>query len=229
MCGRFGSSFDGRDLAERYELANEIDFSPRYNIAPSYNVPTVTRNSPNKTYLMKWGFMPHWADPLKFKLRPPNARADQVSSNAMYRDAFKKTRCIIPASFFYEWKRITIDGEEQKIPYLIKLKDTDIFSFAGIYSEKKDAEGRPVYTFAIITTEPNELMKDIHSRMPVILKKEDETKWMDVETDIEEIKSLLVAYDSDLMEAYRVSSRVNSPRNDDPSLVDPVSPESHTQ
>lgn len=224
MCGRFGSTFSGEELSERFDLdAKPAHLDPSYNIAPSFTIPAITRNSPNKLIMMKWGFLPEWADPTKIKLHPINARADQVMVSGFYKKAFATTRCIIPFSWFYEWHKFKADGKEQKQPYLIKVKGEKVMGFAGLYSERKDAEGRPVYTCCIITTSPNTLMKKIHNRMPVILEKIDEDLWLTANSDLTELKKLLKPFDADKMEAWRISTAINSPRNDYPDLIKPVS------
>jgi len=223
MCGRFGSDFSGKDIAERFDLSdNPLSFDRTYNTTPGSFIPAITRNSPNKAILMKWGFIPEWADPTKFKFHPINARADQVATNAFYKKAFAESRCIIPFSWFYEWKKFKLDGKEEKQPYLIKIKGEKVMGFAGLYSTKNDAEGRPLFTCAIITTTPNKLMKKIHNRMPVILAKKDEDTWLEADSDLKKLKLLLKPYDSDAMVAYRISTLVNSPRNDGPELIKPV-------
>lgn len=224
MCGRFGSSFSGGELTERFELSEKPpQFDKSYNVPPGSHIPVITRNSPNKAVLMKWGFVPEWADPTKFKLHPINARDDQVTVSGFYKQAFAHKRCLIPFSWFYEWKKFMMDGKEEKQPYLIKVKNEPVMAFAGIYSDKKDAEGLPLYTCAIITTTPNDLMNNIHNRMPVILEKKDEDAWMDEKTDIEKVKKFLKPFESERMEAYRVSTLINNPRNDDdPELIKPI-------
>lgn len=223
MCGRFGGSFDAKDLVDRFSLFSEPPhFHSSYNIAPSFTIPVITRNSPNKAILMRWGFIPTWADPTKFKIKPINARDDQLFVSNFYKEAINNFRCIIPFSFFYEWKRYSLDGKEQKEPYLIKVKNEKIMGFAGIYSVRPDAEGVPYYTCAIITTKPNSLMSKIHNRMPVILQKPDEDIWFSKDTDIAKIKLLLKPFESEKMEAYRVSELVNSPRNDSEELIKPI-------
>lgn len=222
MCGRFGSSFNGDDLFERFGL---IDVPPKFtssfNTAPSYSIPIIIRNSPVKAVLAKWGFIPSWADPTKLKIHPINARDDKLDGG-FYIEAFKNSRCIIPFSWFYEWKRVKLEKKEEKLPYLIKVKDEKVMGFAGIYSEKKDAEGKIVFTTAIITTKPNKLMKSIHDRMPVILEKEMEHTWLNHESDIKTLNNLLNPYDTNKMEAFRIDKKVGSPSNDGEDIIRPI-------
>lgn len=222
MCGRFGVSTP-ENIEDRFNtMGDALDMSPSYNIAPSFHVPVITRNSPNKAELMKWGFIPHWTKDLKKARSVINARDDSVMVSPFYREAFYHDRCIVPFSFFYEWKRFTLDGKEQKQPYLFKVKGEELMGFAGIYSTLKDAEGREFKTFAIITTSPNKLLKPIHNRMPVILHKDDEDRWLTYESEVHEMHSLLKPYPATKMESWRVSTEVNSPRNDSPELIEPL-------
>lgn len=224
MCGRFGSSFDARDLTDQFDLSQAPpDFFQSYNIAPSFTIPIIIKNSPNKAVLARWGFIPQWVkDPNTMKMKPINARDDKVFESGFYKTAIAHGRCLVPFSFFYEWKRITLDGKPEKHPYLIRVKGEKVMGFAGIYSEIKDAEGLPIRTCAIITTKPNELMKKIHNRMPVIIERKKQNTWINNETDLKIIKELMRPYDSNKMESYEVSKAVNSPKNDSPDLVKPV-------
>ena len=168
---------------------------------------------------MKWQFVPEWQKPSEAKFKPINARDDKLEGG-FYRQSFNGRRCLIPASFFYEWKRVVIDGKEEKHPYLIKIKNEDVFGMGGIYSIHKDAEGTEHYFCAIVTTKPNDLMKPIHDRMPVIIHKDNYDTWLAGE--VVDAKELLKPFDSDQMEAWRVGSEVNSPRNNGDGLMKPI-------
>lgn len=222
MCGRFGISTP-ENIDERFNVEDyKVSILPRYNIAPSYDIPVITKNSPNKAILMKWGFIPQWVKDLKKARSVINARDDSVFTSGYYRGAIAHERCIVPFSFFYEWKKFQMDGKEQKQPYLFKVKNQDLMGFAGLYSVINDAEGRELNTFCIITTSPNKLMKPIHNRMPVILHKEDEENWLTEGTEVKVIKELLKPYPAKEMESWRVSTFINSPRNDNPALIEEV-------
>ena len=175
MCGRYGFT-SGSKVKERYGIKGDVeDFDPRYNIAPSYDVPIIIVGKSGEKIVvkMKWGFIPRWSkDP---KMAQINARAEGIEQKAFFRASFKDRRCLVPANFFYEWLKL----KEDKIPYLIRPTDQDLFAFAGLYDVVKDAEGKPFVTFAIITTEPNEIVAKIHNRMPVILTKIEEEEWLD--------------------------------------------------
>ncbi|QQS38418.1 SOS response-associated peptidase [Candidatus Woesebacteria bacterium] len=204
MCGRFGSSFGAQDLAKTYDLISQPDFEIKSNsdIRPSQLIVTLTKNSPLVARQMRWGFIPTWADPSKTKIKPINARSDKLGGN-FYRSDFESNRCLIPASFFYEWKKEKIEGKLVKTPFRFKIKDTNIFSFAGIYSSHQDAEGKIHYMTAIITTSANSLMKKVHDRMPVIIDINDTAKYFE---SLQKAKMLLKPYDEERMECEEVNT-----------------------
>ncbi|MEC0612648.1 SOS response-associated peptidase, partial [Bacillus spizizenii] len=147
-----------------------------------------------------------------------NARAETITEKPAFRRPLVSKRCIIPADSFYEWKRL---DRKTKIPIRIKLKSSALFAFAGLYEKWKTHQGDPLYTCTIITTTPNELMKDIHDRMPVILTYDQEKEWLNpLNTEPDDLQSLLMPYNADDMEAYQVSPLVNSPKNNSLELLD---------
>lgn len=217
MCGRFQLSVKGRHISERFnvEVFDEL-YKPNYNCAPSQKLPVITNEDPGKLSFLKWGLIPSWAKDPKIGFNLINTRAESISEKPSFRNAFKNRRCLVPANGFYEWKK-----DENKTPYLIFLKSDELFAMAGIWETWKDGEGRPVYTFSIVTTTPNALMKNIHNRMPVILPQELEEAWLkgnDEPTLIEMLKP----FDEKQMGAHPVSKRVNSPANNDAEIVLPV-------
>jgi len=218
MCGRFGVTFKKDDLVDEFDLSEnpKFDLENRYNIAPSQQIITIAKNSPLKAYQMKWGFIPEWQKPTEAKFKPINATAEKIETG-FYKGAFEKSRCLIPISFFYEWKRTTLDGKEVKHPYLIKLKNKSIFALAGIYSKHTDAGGIPHYFTAIITTTPNTLMKKIHNRMPVIIADKDYEKYLNGSLSV--TKKLLKPFKTNQMLSFRVSDRVNNASNEGSDLI----------
>jgi putative SOS response-associated peptidase YedK len=221
MCGRFVLKAPPAELITRFEVDKCIDFSPRYNIAPTQAVPVVRESSDGKRHVVmaRWGLMPSWMkDPAEFN-HPINAKAETAAIKPMFRHAFRKSRVLVPADAFYEWK--AIDGKKQ--PYLIRMRDASPFGMAGLV-EHGQGPDREVLTFAILTTEPNPLMADIHNRMPVIVKPEDYGGWLNPElSDVAELQKLVGPYPERLMEAYPVSRRVNSAANDGPDLIGQIS------
>jgi putative SOS response-associated peptidase YedK len=220
MCAGYGF-FAPHDFEERFHVQDmTFKLEPRYNVKPSQFMPVITRNSPNKAELMKWGIVPHWVkDPYK-GLRPINARAETVATSGVFREPLRSRRCLVPANCFYERKDV---GEKVKQPYCIKLKSRPVFAFAGLYNVFRDVEGKELKTFTIITTRPNEIVAPIHDRMPVILTEQGEDIWLDPNTqDINILLGLLEPYDAADMTAYQISTKVNFPQNDDESVITPL-------
>ena len=168
--------------------------------------------------VMEWGFIPSWAKE-EGKFKPViNARGESVAEKPYFRGAFRSNRCAILADGFYEWKR---EGQD-KHPHRITLEDGGIFAMAGVRSERITSDGSESITCAIITTGPNELMADIHNRMPVILPPEEVQVWLDRETPPRELEAMIASYPAEKMTAYEVSRLVNNPRNDSPECIKPV-------
>ncbi|MBN2368685.1 SOS response-associated peptidase [Candidatus Woesearchaeota archaeon] len=205
MCGRFSFSKPEKQLLlNRFGLTEiKIDLKPRYNIAPSQKVPVIFNTASDILSDAQWGLIPSWAKDDKVGYKMINARAETVAEKPAYRTPFKSKRCLIIADSFYEWNK----KGGPKTPYRFMMKNEDFFSFAGIYDEWNG-----ITTCSIITTEPNDLMKNIHIRMPVILKKEDEKKWLSVKPD--DAKELLKPYPSGEMKMYEISELINKPEND---------------
>ena len=197
----------------------DLDFKPRYNIAPTQEVPIVVRESPNRAVMMRWGLVPFWAKDPKIGNKTINARAETVQTKPAYRASLKRRRCIVPATGFFEWKR----AKDGKIPHFIKMKDDSFFGFAGLYDRWKAPEGSTLVSFTIITTQSNAVMSKIHDRMPVILEPENEDMWLGNQPlDADQLSSVLRPFPARLMEAYEVSTAVNNPTNDFEDIIKPV-------
>jgi len=218
MCGRI-AFYQIEDLKKRFKTVNSLSFNPSYNVSPGVLFPVITKNSPNKGELMKWGLVPSWSKDPKTGYKIINAREEDIENKPAFRKPIQSQRCIVPANGFFEWKRLKLENKEEKIPFYIKLKNEPIVGLAGIYDIWKDAEGKEIKSFAIITTKANEMMQEIHERMPVILKVDDEEKWLDKETDFSEILKLLTPYESEEMESYPVSLLVNNPQNNNKEII----------
>lgn len=224
MCGRFTLDTTGREIARQFEVVNELELGPRYNIAPTQESPVVglrEAGADRKASLLRWGLVPFWADDPKIGNKMINARAETVADKPAFRAAFKRRRCVVPASGFYEWKP-TDDGKQ---PYYIKRADDSLLGFAGLWEHWSDDEtGESIDSFTILTGEPNDLLGEIHDRMPVILQPNDYGFWLDPENDDKEALQELVLqpYPSEQLEAYPVSTHVNSPQNDDPGCIEPL-------
>jgi putative SOS response-associated peptidase YedK len=221
MCGRFsltdiGSIFSRFGVIISKDINKKI--TPHYNIAPTQKIPVIYKdtNQQNKIEFMKWGLIPFWAKDPKIGHKMINARAETLTQKPSFKHLLKSKRCLVPSSGFYEWKRI----DKRKVPYYIGIKNSKIFSFAGLYDNWKDSVGNELKTFTIITTNSNNTLKPIHNRMPVILEREFEEDWLDVKThDFDSLKQMLKSYPDDKMIAYAVSTEVNNPSNDNPELI----------
>jgi putative SOS response-associated peptidase YedK len=202
-------------LEERFHahLSTELA-GPTYNAAPSQAQLTILNDHPDTIVRAAWGFVPEWADGRPDVKPLINARAETVATKPFFRDAFKRKRCLVLADGFYEWQR----AGKGKIPYRIALKNEEPFAFAGIWSTVRDAQGGVQPTFAILTTEANTLVSQIHTRMPVILREQDEAAWLNSRLALDAAQALLVPLPTELLIAYEVSSKVNSPSYNTPDL-----------
>jgi putative SOS response-associated peptidase YedK len=216
MCGRFQLSVKGKQISERFnvEVFDEM-YKPSYNTAPSQNLAVITNSEPRQLSLFKWGLIPFWAKDPRIGNKLINTRAETITEKPAFKNALVKRRCLVPANGFYEWR------QSDKAPFRIFLKTAELFAMAGIWETWKDAEGKPINSFSIITTTPNALMEKLHNRMPVILSPENEATWLH-ENNIEILKELLVPFDSNQMDAYPVSTKVNSPANNNEEIIEEV-------
>jgi len=215
MCGRYALHSNPDVIALQFGLDSPPRTEASYNIPPSSMV-LVVKNSPEGKPVAgkyRWGLIPGWAKDAAIGNRLANARGETIADKPAFRNAFRKWRCLVPASGFYEWK--TTAG--RKHPWYLHPKDAALFGLAGITELWNGPDG-PVRTMALITTGANELMRPIHDRMPVIIEPGDYAAWLDAKN--ENPKALLRPYADSRMEAYPVSPRVNTPANDDASLVE---------
>ncbi|MBI3363071.1 MAG: SOS response-associated peptidase [Chloroflexi bacterium] len=182
MCGRFTLTVDPAALQAAFPgIAVPADLPPRYNVAPTQPVAVVANNGQNKVEFFRWGLIPSWAKDISIGSRLINARAETLAEKPSFRAAFKKRRCLILADGFYEWRQDA--GNKAKTPMVIRLKSGEPFAFAGLWELWRSADDDTILSCTIVTTEPNSLMEKIHNRMPVILKPEDYTLWLDPELD----------------------------------------------
>jgi putative SOS response-associated peptidase YedK len=219
MCGRYTLKTSINSLAEHFEIEEyPSSIIPSYNIAPTQEVAAVVEEDEKRVLEMfHWGLIPSWAKDPAIGNKMINARAETVSEKPSFRKAFKVRRCLILADGFYEWQK-TDNGKQ---PYHIKMQDDSPFAFAGLWETWKN--GEEIRSCTIITTDANDLMGEIHHRMPVILHPEDYGLWLDPDFDEKEpLTTLLKPYPADAMEAYPVSRRVNKPSNNEPSVVEPA-------
>ncbi len=223
MCGRYTLTANLEEVAAEFRVSTgTLTHQPRYNIAPTQDVLVIVEeNGTPQLVSLRWGLVPHWAKAINSRYSMINARAETVAEKPSYRRSFEKRRCLIVADGFYEWKKV--DG--QKIPLYIRLTSGRPFGLAGLWDVWTPPEGgEPLRSCTIITTAPNELLASIHNRMPVILPRPAIDLWLDTTApDKGALLALLKPYSADEMEAYPVSHYVNSPMNDSPKCIEPVS------
>ena len=211
MCGRY--TLTTSKLQVEYQTENTLDISARYNIAPSTMIPIVTQKAKTNHLLeAHWGFRVHFGEKDSLLI---NARSETLEEKKTFKPHLAR-RCLIPASGFYEWQRR--EGSKAKIPHYIHLSDREIFAFAGLYRMTKEQETEVV----ILTINPNSLMKPIHNRMPVILPKEVESRWLS-SAEYNDVCDLLRPYATEQMTAHPVSRAVNTPNHEGPELLEEFS------
>ncbi len=227
MCGRFNQKLTSAELSQvGAELGQAAALPPsNYNVAPTQRAVAITGVDPRMAGSYRWGLIPFWAKDAKIGSRMFNARAETVATKPAFRAAFRGRRCIVPASGFYEWKRVG----SRKEPQYIYRTDGEIMGFAGLWeswSGPKGEEHDPVESFSILTTEPNAQLREIHDRMPVILEKSDWDAWLDPNNkDLDALQSLLRPAAEGRLTWHEVDPGVGNPRNNGPQLIEPYSPD----
>jgi len=236
MCGRYSLFVPPEDLAGQFDITVE-EYRPRYNAAPSQELPVITDQDSERLRRLEWGLIPSWADS-RDGGGHINARAESAADKPSFRDSFQQSggdlaagRCLVPADGFYEW--VEEDGGKQ--PYRVTLDEEGAFAMAGLWAQWRPpttqtgldsfgSDSQPeteiVETFTVVTTAPNDLVADLHHRMAVILDPSEYDQWLTADPD--EAAALLDPYPSEKMDAYPVSTAVNDPANDSPSVVEPI-------
>ncbi len=227
MCGRFARRSTQQVLADWFgvELEDMPWFAPTYNAAPQSFQPVVRLNRDSgqrEVALLRWGLVPSWAKDAKLGYSTINARAEEVAGKPVFREAFRKRRCLVPADAFYEWQRL---DAKTKQPFAIALCSGQPYAFAGLWERWQPREGPALETFTIITTDANELTEPLHDRMPVILEPRDYDRWLVPGDPSRPPIDLLRPFPAGKMLAWPVSDRVGNVRNDDPELLLPSQPE----
>ena len=217
MCGRFTLRTPKERIKREFQLEEEPPIEARYNIAPTQNILAVReREDGREGVLLKWGLIPSWAKDDSMSARLINARSETISERPAFRESFKRSRCIIPADGFYEWKR---EGKGKQ-PFFFRMRDERVFGFAGLWDRWRDEGGKVIESCTILTTEANEVLRIVHDRMPVILHPETYDVWLDGDVRaVESLKGLLGPYPASEMTSYPVSAQVNSPRNQGEDLI----------
>ena len=221
MCNRVASP-EFREIKIRWNLFNDLpELKHSYNIGPDGRelVVVVRSDAGNQGRLMHWPLIPSFAKEMRLKYSTSNATAERLRESPTYKRLLNNHRCLIPISGFYEWQ----GAKPPKTPFYVYLKSGDPFGLAGLWDTWRQLDGSLLESFTIITTEPNELMRTIHRRMPVILHRDDEERWLDCSaTSFDNVQTLLKPFPAKMMAAHEVSKRINNPRYDAPDCVAPV-------
>lgn len=220
MCGRFTLSAELEELQRAFPgVEFPPQMAPRYNIAPSQPVAVITNQNPRKVDFFVWGLIPSWAKDPRIGQRLINARAETLSQKPAFRGAFRYRRCCVLADGFFEWRR---EGKT-KIPHLVRLKSKMPFAMAGLWDRWQSPDGSEIFSCTIITTDANELVQSLHSRMPVILPASAYSVWLGTPAaDLEQLSALLRPYPASEMELFAVSPSANNPRWDRAECIQPV-------
>jgi putative SOS response-associated peptidase YedK len=221
MCGRY--VIEGTtELTERFQLRSiPFEWFPTWNAAPSQHLPVILGDEDGSRYarLMQWGLQPRWRREGQPPIAPINARSETLLEKPMFRGLVPRRRCIVPISGFYEWQEIA--GKKQ--PFYITANDGAAWGLAGLYDEQEGPEGEPLASFTVVTTSANPLLRPLHERMPVILRREDEAEWIDAEvTEPLQVERLLLPYPEERIRLWPVSPAVNNVRNNGPDLIQPL-------
>ena len=227
MCGRFARRSTQEVLADWFgvEMEDMPWFAPSYNIAPQSTQPVVrlSADTGKREFApMRWGLVPYWAKDAKIGYSTINARAEEVASKPLYREALKRRRCLIPADAFYEWQKLSAKARR---PFAIGMANGEPYAFAGLWERWRPKEGEPLETFTILTTDPNDIAEKVHDRMPVILERSDYSRWMEPGDPERLPVDLLKPYPAEKMRSWPVSERVGNVRNDDQELLKESEPE----
>lgn len=221
MCGRFALFATSAELAEHFGLTEAVAeaLPPHYNITPGQAVAVVReRDGVRRLDLLKWGLVPFWAKDASIGQRLINARLDSVHSKPAFREAFTRRRCLIAASGFYEWGE-AVQGRRR--PFFVRGRGEPLLAFAGLWERWRSPDGRTLETCVIVTTDANPTLAPIHERMPVLVAREDQARWLDPATSSAEAAE--IAARAPPLHAWPVSLAVNDPRNDDAALIEPRS------
>jgi putative SOS response-associated peptidase YedK len=217
MCGRFALP-NPEELEGHFSVKKNPDLAPRYNIAPSQDIAVIRlipQTSSREIAILRWGLIPFWAKEKKIGYKMINARAESVTDKPAFRAAFKYRRCLIPATGFFEWSH----KNKTKQPYFIRLKDTNILAFAGLWEHWVGKDGEVIDSCTVITTNANEAVKNIHDRMPVIIEPEQYDRWLDPGADEKNLSTLFAPFPDKKILAYPVGIEVNNPKNDSPNCL----------
>jgi putative SOS response-associated peptidase YedK len=220
MCGRYSFILEDEMIKERFVVTvRSAIYKARYNCAPGQKLAVISNENPGELSLYRWGMVPFWAKEQKIGYKLINARSESVLEKPSFKIPFRSRRCLVLSDGFYEWRK-----EPVKTPFRILRKDGAAFAMAGIWDKWTSPEGEEIRSYSILTTTANSLMAKIHDRMPVILDRETERRWIE-NTPAEALVEFLKPCPSSSLVAFPVSSLVNSPKNDSPELIIPIGKE----
>lgn len=229
MCGRYSLFIQLDDLEERFSGTIDFEYTPRYNAAPGQQLPVIRNDARDSITECRWGLVPSWAEKPSTDLI--NARCETVEEKPAFRAAYRSRRCLVPVDGFYEWSETSAN----KQPYRITRHDEQPFALAGLWDtwtekqtqtsldafggdeDRTESQPEKLRTFTILTREPNDVVREFHNRMPVILAEDEETMWLAGEP-----VDALEPTPEDVLRGYPVSTAVNSPQNDSPELIEEV-------
>lgn len=220
MCGRYTlTTLDG--FEPFFEINERPELEPRYNIAPSQDIPVIIPTSQGRRAgQMRWGLVPYWSDADRVGSGWINARSESIDRKPAFKESFARRRCLIPSDGFYEWIKST-----PKRPVHYALKEGGLFAYAGIWDRWRDSEGETLFSCAILTTPANTLVSEVHDRMPAMLDRKQFSSWLAADIPLPEVKSLLRPFPAERMKGVEVSRYVNSPFNEGSECLEPVSSE----
>jgi len=226
MCGRVRLSSDVSEIKLVFSIPPQRptpNFAPSWNAAPTDQLPVVrfdARAGERSLDLARWGLVPYWSKDIRVGFANINAKAEGIENRPAFKEAFQRRRCLVPVNNFYEWKK-TPTGKQ---PYAVALADRGLMALAGLWENWRSSAGEWVRSFAIITTTPNELCAELHNRMPVVLGPQIWPAWLGEEpADARQLTAMLAPYPWEEMICWPVSIRMGSVKNNDPSLIDPIS------
>jgi putative SOS response-associated peptidase YedK len=224
MCGRSSLTKTEKELEERFRATFYSEDLERYNPLPNFNVaptqmhPVITQEEPKIIHLYRWGLIPYWAKDMKIGYKLINARIEGIAEKPSFRQAFQKRRCIVPFDGYYEWQKT----DKGKIPYRIRLKNTEIFTIAGLYEHWKSPDGKIINSFTLITHDADPKIRHLHDRQPLVLLPEQEKLWLDPDIPSKDLIHELDPVPGEYFTWYRVSDRVNKVSENDAGLIEAV-------
>jgi putative SOS response-associated peptidase YedK len=221
MCGRFALAVDPNVLQQTFDLTSTPTLSARYNIAPTQPIQIITDAQPTALQSARWGLIPSWAKQIDMGSVLFNARGETLEEKPAFRTSFKRRRCLVPASGFYEWQAQL--GSKSKTPIYIHLDQQDVFAFAGLWDTWTAPDGQIIQSCTIITTEPNDTLRPLHHRMAVILDRAEYGPWLSAEATPAELRAMIRSYPDGPIRTYAVGDAVSKVSYDGPLCIRPLS------